>query len=360
MTTTERELEEAAARRSAEVTQRSHRPSERRCAPDRGSLPVTRGALMLREVLTDPDGMGPAVRDDGSVPVGGLASVTEHPYEMYDMFGPYNEIVSHGAFEGTLSASPLVEFTANHGAGGGLPMAHTRNGTLELAEDDNGLAYTAHVDPGRSDVSDMLKAVGRGDLAEASFRFRILSGQWSPDYSEYRINSVDLHRGDVSTVNFGANPAATTALRAARAATAIASDPEALSWLEPVGRRSLRRDLMRLAGRIQARAMAPGDTQCLSELLAVLAAADAAFDPLANAVGQASDGIDQGMLTLAMFLGVPNPDYDAPDGDDEGAATDPQQLPTASEPRSASTPVLSPALAARFAAAAAGAVRSTR
>jgi hypothetical protein len=52
----------------------------------------------------------------------------------------------------------------------------------------------------------MLKAYERGDLVESSFKFRIDSGKWSPDYSEYRIEAVDLNRGDVSIVNFGANP----------------------------------------------------------------------------------------------------------------------------------------------------------
>ena len=98
-------------------------------------------------------------------------------------------------------------------------MAHTRNQTLDLAEDDTGLRYDAYVDPKRSDVKDMLKALERGDLAEASFKFRIDAGQWSPDYTEYRINAVDLHRGDVSAVNFGANPAASSAVRAEQAST---------------------------------------------------------------------------------------------------------------------------------------------
>lgn len=139
-----------------------------------------------------------------------FASVTDTPYEMYDMFGPYTEVVALDAFDATLAAGPSVEFTLNHGAGGGLPMAHTRNGTLDLSVlkdgDTTGLWYEASVDPTRTDVADMLKAMERGDLAESSFKFRIVRGQWSPDWMEYHIHEIDIDRGDVSAVNFGANP----------------------------------------------------------------------------------------------------------------------------------------------------------
>jgi HK97 family phage prohead protease len=147
-----------------------------------------------------------------------MASVTEQPYEMWDMFGPYTETVALGAFDKTLAANPTVEFTLNHNRGGGAPMASTRNGTLELAAvkdgDLTGLSYDAQVDATRNDVSDMVKALDRGDLAEASFKFGITRGQWSPDFTEYRIEEVDMDGGDVTAANFGANPYATSSLRA--------------------------------------------------------------------------------------------------------------------------------------------------
>jgi hypothetical protein len=49
-----------------------------------------------------------------------------------------------------------------------------------------------------------------------SFAFRVTRQQWSPDYDQRDILEVDLHRGDVSVVNFGANPA--TSVGAMRAA----------------------------------------------------------------------------------------------------------------------------------------------
>lgn len=207
-------LAEAAVARAAggQYAARSDRPSERRM--DFASDAAPGAPVVLRA-----GGVKEVERADGSTAtvVFGMASVTEVGYEMYDMFGPYTEVVSLDAFDATLGKDPLVEFTLNHNRGGGLPMAHTRNETLELAAikdgEETGLSYEADVDPSRGDVSDMLKALKRGDLAEASFKFRIVRGQWSPDYMEYRILEVDLHRGDVSAVNFGANPAAWSAAR---------------------------------------------------------------------------------------------------------------------------------------------------
>jgi HK97 family phage prohead protease len=220
----------AATARAAQMRQVTDRPQQRRGAADLGAVACARGSVLAFEERKKGDATVSVVT--------GYASVTEAPYDMYDFFGPYTEVVTRGAFEATLSRSPLVEFTVNHGAGGGLPMAHTRNDTLVLTEDETGLRYEATVDPTRSDVADMLKALERGDLAEASFKFRIDSGQWSPDYEEFRINAVDLERGDVSAVNFGANPAASSGVRA---------DEEPAATRETASPADLRAQLLALA-----------------------------------------------------------------------------------------------------------------
>lgn len=221
------DIQSAAQARAAAGTKAPHRPAQRRMpdvptsSPSRGAAPATVQAR--------------AASEQGSTRgVFGVASVVEHGYEMYDMFGPYTEVVDRAAFDNTLAASPLVEFTLNHNRGGGLPMAHTRNGTLTLSMGEPGLEYDATVDPTRSDVSDMLKALERGDLAEASFKFTITRGQWSPDYSEFRILEVNLDRGDVSAVNFGANPAATSQARAANDASDGNVIAQALGWISAI------------------------------------------------------------------------------------------------------------------------------
>lgn len=143
----------------------------------------------------------------------GYASVTEAPFEMWDFLGPYSEVVRTGAFGKTLAENPQVQLLLNHG---GLAMAYTKAGTLRLSEDSTGLHMSADVNAKRSDVGDMLAALDEGSVDEMSFAFRVTRQQWSPDYDQRDIIEVDLHRGDVSVVNFGANPA--TSVSAMRAA----------------------------------------------------------------------------------------------------------------------------------------------
>lgn len=201
-------ISQAAEARAVGARDVSARPSQRRHSADAESTSPARVARRFEVRAAGPK----------SSRVGGFASVTDTPYEMWDMFGPYTELVSSTAFDATIARSPLVEFTLNHGAGGGIPMAHTRNDTLTLSviqgTEENGLFYEADVDLSRSDVADMVKAMERGDLAESSFKFTIVRGQWSADWTEYHIEEIDINRGDVSAVNFGANPFTSTGLRA--------------------------------------------------------------------------------------------------------------------------------------------------
>lgn len=144
--------------------------------------------------------------------VEGYASVVDEPYEMYDFLGSYTEVIRSGAFAKTLSENPQVQLLLNHG---GLAMAYTQAGTLRLAEDSTGLHMAADVNTSRSDVSDLMAALADGNVDEMSFAFRVPAGksQWSPDYDQRDILEVDMHRGDVSVVNFGANPATSVAMR---------------------------------------------------------------------------------------------------------------------------------------------------
>lgn len=146
----------------------------------------------------------------GAASVEGYASVTEAPFEMWDYLGPYNEVVRSGSFAKTLSETPQVQLLLNHG---GLAMAYTKAGTLRLSEDSTGLHMAADLNTTRSDVRDMLTALEDGAVDEMSFAFRVTRQQWSPDYDQRDILEVDLHRGDVSVVNFGANPATSVAMR---------------------------------------------------------------------------------------------------------------------------------------------------
>lgn len=143
----------------------------------------------------------------------GHASVVGVPYEMWDEFGPYMEVIEAGAFDTTLAADPDVAFLVNHR---GVTMARTTNGSLVLGTDDVGLPVDAWLNPKRQDVSDLVVAVQDRDVTEMSFAFMLVDGggRWSDDFTTFRISEVDINRGDVSAVNYGANPYTDVAARA--------------------------------------------------------------------------------------------------------------------------------------------------
>jgi HK97 family phage prohead protease len=147
----------------------------------------------------------------------GIASTTEQPYRMFDAFGEYDEVIDRAAFNETLSRDPDVAFLVNHK---GVTMARSRpNGrgfrSLELSVGATGLQSRAYVNPERQDVKDLVHAIRDSDITEMSFAFRIDDGDWNDDFTNFRIRKVDLDRGDVSAVNYGANPYTSIAARSA-------------------------------------------------------------------------------------------------------------------------------------------------
>lgn len=194
-----RSREQAAAERAAQIRQVTNRPSDRRDAPggNRGTTAPQNARLRVTRAAATPD--APAA----PVVLEGYACVTERAYDMWDGWGPYTEIVSQGAFGATLLAQPDVKLLFNHR---GMPMARTVGGTLTLSEDSTGLLMRAEPVMGLPITQEVLSGIDAQLLDEMSFAFTITRGHWSPDYMEFRIEEVDINRGDVSVVTYGANP----------------------------------------------------------------------------------------------------------------------------------------------------------
>jgi HK97 family phage prohead protease len=192
-------LAAAAAERAQHVRQRADRPSQRRCAEQPSARAAVRAALSGVQVRETGE-------PGGTLEFRGHASVYEQGYEMWDMFGPYTEVVSQGAGAESLARAHLdVPLVLGHDQL--RRIARTTNGSLVLAEDDTGLSvYAPALDPADHDVAYIAPKLKAGLVDEMSFAFRIESGQWSPDYTEYRITRYDIHRGDVAIVGYGANP----------------------------------------------------------------------------------------------------------------------------------------------------------
>lgn len=169
----------------------------------------------LREVRQMPSTgfeMREAVRDDGSTVIvcAGCASRTcadmaddSNAYEMEDAFGPWVESTVRGFASKTIRQGCDTAFLVNHG---GVTMARTKAGSLDLDERADGLYYEGRLNPTRPDVQIIRAAVEDGAVDESSFAFRVIRQRWSDDYSQRWIQEISLDKGDVSPVNYGANP----------------------------------------------------------------------------------------------------------------------------------------------------------
>lgn len=189
---------------------------QRTAAPDRARAPIFGGrefpgAVSLRAKLEDHP-----TRGDSMYHLHGFASIYDTRYEMWDFFGPYEEQVASTAGEKTLAADPDVAFLINHK---GMSLARTTNETLYIAdgtrEEDGalGLESDAWLNPKRTDVKDLVLAIEDRTVDQMSFAFMLENGRWNEEFTLFTITEYDIHRGDVSAVNYGANPYTSIAAR---------------------------------------------------------------------------------------------------------------------------------------------------
>lgn len=192
--------------------------------PDRAELEPLRGlGAAQRDYAVTGIEIRAGKADSTMVDFYGHASVTGKGYEMYGgpEKGGWVEFVDKGSFKKTLSEKPDVAFLVNHG---GLTLARTKAGTLKLREDDIGLEVKAELDTRVSIVNDITLLMEAGNLDEMSFAFRVVKQAWLNadgeevpwwDMSgiERHIREVSIQKGDVSIVNYGANPYTDATLR---------------------------------------------------------------------------------------------------------------------------------------------------
>lgn len=178
---------------------RRQRRSSMLAIPERLSLSFARGGIEMR---AKPNGTGgTAFRFEG------YAATFSQPFQMWDMWGEeYQEEVEPGAFTRTLANKADVAFLIGH-QDAGILMARTKSGTMTLSQDSRGLhTLVPAMDGTRADVLALASAVERGDMDEMSCAFVTRQQRWNDDYTHRSMLEMDLNRGDVSAVVFGANP----------------------------------------------------------------------------------------------------------------------------------------------------------
>ncbi len=145
-------------------------------------------------------------QDGKTATISGLASRYGTWYKVFDPArGQFEERIAAGAATASLRSSPDVLFTSEHNRS--RAVARTPQ-TLTLRETAEGLHYRAVVDLADPDARSVVSKIEAGVFVESSFGFRVppSGDSWSDDYTKRTVYSVDLHRGDVSAVPFGASP----------------------------------------------------------------------------------------------------------------------------------------------------------
>jgi HK97 family phage prohead protease len=220
------------------------------------------------------------------------AAVFDNPVEIHDQDGHYHEQISRTAFNRTLShRGTSFGVFYNHGKtlyGTPSERASMPLGTpLEVRADSKGLLTVTRYN--KTPLADeVLAAIENGDLRGQSFTGRMRSS--SPARGPYRARAGELTtvtRNEIELVEYGPTPFP------AYEAAAI------------VGTRSLM--------------LSDSDSALLQLILGGLADADAALDPIVDALTKTDQALDASLAVLSEILGTINPDQDADEFGDTGS-----------------------------------------
>jgi HK97 family phage prohead protease len=211
------------------------------------------------------------VRADGddTLVVEGYASVFESPYDIWGgpERGGFTEIVERGAFDKTLASNADVPLLLNHT---GMPLARTKSGTLQLSTDRHGLKMRAELDRRDPEVQSLGVKLERGDMDEMSFAFYTIREKWNDEKAERRLTELSIHKGDVSIVNYGANPATSVGIADAIRALAEADDTQLAAARADLDRAELESAQRHLGAYLRAQRGAEKKTTSLAAARAVI------------------------------------------------------------------------------------------
>ena len=121
--------------------------------------------------------------------------------------GFFKEKIAAGAFHKTIKEND-IRALINHDPN--LVIGRTKNKTLKLWEDDEGLGFEVKL-PDTSYAKDLRESIKRKDITQNSFGFQTVEDEWSPDGKRRTLHEVRLF--DVSPVTFPAYKQTTVKMR---------------------------------------------------------------------------------------------------------------------------------------------------
>jgi HK97 family phage prohead protease len=129
--------------------------------------------------------------DDGSLTVSGYVNKTNQYSEMLGRESRFKEVIKPGVWQRAIEKAKEIHFYAEHDKN--KILASTRNGSLELREDEQGLHMTATISP-TSWGKDYYQLIKDGILQNMSFGFRAIKDSWRNmgDYFERTVSDLEL------------------------------------------------------------------------------------------------------------------------------------------------------------------------
>ncbi len=115
--------------------------------------------------------------------------------------GGFRERIDRHAFDRTLADGPDVAALLNHDPN--YVLGRKSAGTLRLWTDERGLAVEI-TPPDAQWARDLLASIGRGDIYQMSFSFRVRRDEWNEEAEPVERTLLDVELIDVAPVTFPA------------------------------------------------------------------------------------------------------------------------------------------------------------
>lgn len=149
-------------------------------------------------------------KEDGSMTVSGYVNKTETKSNMLGRNQKFKEVIKRGAWQKAINNAKDIHFLAEHD--NSKILASTRNGSLELREDDQGLYMEATISP-TSYGKDYYQLIKDGILQNMSFGFRSVKDAWRNVGSHFERTVNELELFEVSVVRDPAYSSSTISAR---------------------------------------------------------------------------------------------------------------------------------------------------
>jgi HK97 family phage prohead protease len=163
---------------------------------------------MKMELRVNPTSI--TANEDGTMTVAGYVNRTEQRSNMLGRNQKFTEVIKKGAWQRAINNAKEVHFLAEHDKA--KILASTRNNSLELREDDEGLYMTATISP-TSWGKDYYTLIKDGILQNMSFGFRAVKDAWRNMGSHFERTVNELELFEVSVVRDPAYASSTISAR---------------------------------------------------------------------------------------------------------------------------------------------------